>query len=211
MNTNKKNSLIRSSMLISLIIYLAGWGVGILAGLVLRSMIMPQPLGIHLRTNVSAWYYISHNLTVEAILVLSACLPFIGTGLILFGNGVFEGAVVVPIAQQYGLGSLLGGLLPHGIPETAGWVLTGTVGIILSRHLYSHLLQFFSKKSQYTHRESGELRTEPQNVFSNGRRDDSNSVQACLLIILTATLLLIIAGILEAYVSPYLALYISHL
>lgn len=210
MNANKKTGW-RSSTLVSLIIYLTGWGIGILAGLVLRPEFMLHPLAIHPRIYVSPWYYISHNLSVEGILVLGACLPFIGTGLILFGNGVFEGAVVVPIAQRYGIGFLLGGLLPHGIPETTAWVLAGTASILLSRHLYSYLLQFFAKKSQHTPREQGRARIKCQDVFPNRKKDDSSFLQVYSLIILTATLLLIVAGFLEAYVSPYLALFIGHL
>jgi uncharacterized membrane protein SpoIIM required for sporulation len=209
MNVNKKIGLKRRSMLISLIIYLTGWGVGILVGLLLRPKLMLQPLIIHPRTNVNPWYYINHNLRVEGILVLGACLPFIGTALMLFSNGVFDGSVVVPIAQQYGIGFLLGGLIPHGIPESIAWVLAGTAGILLSHYLYSHLLQFFSKKPQHIPQEEDSTELQPTSTVR--KRDDGNFLQVCSLVILTAALLLIIAGFLEADVSPYLALYIAHL
>lgn len=182
-----------TSFMLSCSLYGSGWACGLFAGKIL-SQARLQSFNGHLQTHTSAWFYISHNLGVVVILILSAALPFLGPGLVLFGNGLFQGAIGTPVILKYGLPFFLAGILPHGVFEMLAWILAGAVSFLLSQHVYTLIIQIFFPFS----REG----PPSQEIYS----PDFRTLFKQLLILSSSTgLLLCLAGCLEAYVSPCLA------
>lgn len=102
-----------------------------------------------------------------------------GTVLILFGNGVMLGAVAFDYVHAGDAKFLLGWLLPHGVIEIPAILVAGQAGLILA----SALIGWNSRQA---------------------RGDRLRSVAADVTTLAAgATLMLIWAGLVEAYVSQY--------
>ena len=119
--------------------------------------------------------------TKVAIVTLALGMTFgIGTGILLFYNGVIIGAVMVDYVLAGESVFLAGWLLPHGSVEIPAILLAGQGGLLLGRTL----------------------------LFAHGRRSMGQRLQEIRadLVVLTAGVasLLIWAGIIESFMSQYL-------
>ena len=113
-------------------LYIVSWLIGIAMTLTFAPQQVLQNLQIAPAQMHDAWYYISHNVGVEGLLLIGACTFGLGTGLVLCLNGLFDGILATAIARHYGFNVLLAGLLPHGLFEACAWVLISTCGFLLS-------------------------------------------------------------------------------
>lgn len=121
----------------------------------------------------------THN-TKVAILTLALGMTFgIGTGILLFYNGVALGAVIIDYVLAGESVFLTGWLLPHGSVEIPAILLAGQAGLLLGRTL----------------------------LFAEGRRSFGERLRAIrgdlVLLIAGVALLLIWAGIIESFMSQY--------
>lgn len=187
--------------LISLGIYLLNWVFGIFLALTFVSQTVAQQLFVHPTVKTDAWYYIGHNLEIEGILLVGALTLGVGTFLLLAINGLLAGIVATTISLHYGVGFLLVGLLPHGIPESLAWILTGTCSFMMSRHLFSSLFQ-----TRWTKNERKQISLTPSKTTIVGI---PHTWKMYGMFVGMAAILIVLSGILEAYVSPFLLLHIS--
>ncbi len=188
----------RRYFLLSSSVYLLGWFLGIALALTFVSQRAALQIFVHPSMDTSVWYYIGHNLEIEGILLVGVLTLGVGTFLLLAINGLFAGVLATTISLHYGVGFLLVGLLPHGIPESLAWILTGTCSFMMSRHLFSTLFQVNRKPVQNSLSFS--------KVIGTGR---SCTWQTYGAFVGVSALLIVLAGILEAYVSPFLLLHLS--
>lgn len=78
---------------------------------------------------------ISHNIQVSLFILLLGVTLGVGTGLLLFSNGVMIGAVAGRYIQQ-GFGAFVAAwLLPHGAFEIPSVLIAGQAGFLLARTL----------------------------------------------------------------------------
>ncbi len=82
----------------------------------------------------AAWY-ITHNTRVSLFTLASGATWGIGTILLLFSNGLLLGAVVMDYLLAGEFGFLTGWLLPHGSVEIPAILLAGQAGLILAEAL----------------------------------------------------------------------------
>ena len=184
-------------------LYTVSWLIGIAMTLTFAPQQVLQNLQIAPGQMHDAWYYISHNVGVEGLLLIGACTFGLGTGLVLCLNGLFDGILATAIARHYGFNVLLAGLLPHGLFEACAWILISTCGFLLSsrfKHIISTLWNNRSiDTSAYTTNAS--VGTPPT---INSTRSILSIRNVYFRLIIASTLLLVLAGIIEAYVSPML-------
>lgn len=124
-------------------------------------------------------YLMTHNTRVS-ILVLAMGLTFgVGTVMLLFYNGIILGAVVMDYVLAGESVFLAGWLLPHGSIEIPAILMAGQAGLVLARAMigWSRPQSFKTRLRQVT----GDLVT----------------------LIFGVALLLIWAGIIEAFLSQY--------
>jgi uncharacterized membrane protein SpoIIM required for sporulation len=124
-------------------------------------------------------YLMTHN-TKVAIFTLALGMTFgIGTGILLFYNGVIIGAVMMDYVLAGESVFLAGWLLPHGSVEIPAILLAGQGGLLLGRTL----------------------------LFARGRKSMGQRLQEIRadLVVLTSGVaaLLIWAGIIESFMSQY--------
>lgn len=143
------------------------WLFGIMVTLRLAPQQTIQQLLIAPGQTHDAWYYISHNIGVEGVLLLGACTFGIGTGLILCINGLLDGILATAIARHYGLGVLLAGLLPHGFFEACAWILISTCGFLLSGHFKRIISSLWHNKSIITSEQETNMLVETQTKTTN--------------------------------------------
>ena len=146
----------RGSLVTSVLLTLAGCiaGMGLLASEpAVKEYILPFPhllqspsdrvakeetmeRGAELDTNaIFSATLMTHNTRV-AILLLALGMTFgIGTGILLFYNGVILGAVGYDYIQDGQMEFLFAWLLPHGSVEIPAIILAGQAGLILARAL----------------------------------------------------------------------------
>ncbi len=199
--SKSQRNRLRSSLLVASGTYILGWMLGLFIALTLVSRSIAQQLVVHPQLHVSPWYYIGHNLSVEVVLLLGALTLGIGTCLLLFGNGLLSGIVVGVVGEHYGFTFILIGLLPHGIPESGAWILAGTGSILLTREFFSLLSHLFWHDKTSTL--DVQVSTSGVVRYQRWKLQCGTSIVA-----LTgfAMLLLITAGVMEAYISPRLLL-----
>ena len=124
----------------------------------------------------SPLYYIDHNLR-SAMYLASGILSFSLTTIwYLFINGCFLGVTFAGISSIHSYGFALGSILTHGIFEIPAITLIGAVGLYPLYFIYSIL------KNQKVH-----FMVHIKNLIS---------------MIMFSLILFVIAGILEAYISP---------
>jgi uncharacterized membrane protein SpoIIM required for sporulation len=194
--------LLRKNCLLSLAVYLGSWMIGIALALKFIPQQMIAHIDIH-PTQQDAWLYISHNLELELLFLAGALTLGVAPVLLLVWNGCLDGILATAVARHYGLQVVLVGLLPHGIPEALAWILLGTCSLLLSRYLRT--LFFPGKKTPAV------MESEPiaHDASLTGWRAiwhrlpwQLTNVYSCFII--GSALLIILAGILEATVSPWL-------
>lgn len=86
------------------------------------------------KTYFSAWL-MTHNTKVSILTMALGITYGIGTGLLLFYNGIMLGAVSVDYVSAGQLRFLLGWLLPHGVIEIPAILIAGQAGLVLARAL----------------------------------------------------------------------------
>ena len=173
-------------------LYGVSWLLGIIITLTFAPRQVIQQLLINPSQAQDAWYYISHNIGVESVLLLGAFTFGVGTGLILCMNGLLDGILATAIARHYGLSVLLAGLLPHGLFEACAWILISTCSFLLSNRFKHIISSLWNNKGINT----------PDKI--KGTISIKNLKDIYFSLIITSTLLLVLAGIIEAYVSPML-------
>jgi uncharacterized membrane protein SpoIIM required for sporulation len=191
----------RRSFCLACTLYGASWLFGILITAKFAPPAVLHNLQISPVTTYSAWSYISHNVGVEGVLLLGACTFGIGTGLVLCLNGLFDGMIVTAIAQHYGIGVVLVGLLPHGLLETSAWILVSTCGFLLSGRFKHIIFSLWNTKSTGTSEQTIDVPADTQNA-THATLKVKFSKDAYLYAIIISTLMLILAGTIEAYISP---------
>jgi len=172
-------------------IYVIGWFVGCGIALVFVPAKLVQHVAVHPSLQESAWYYIEHNLHIELLFLLGALTFDIGTFCLLAFNSLTVGIFATTIALRYGLGFLLKGLLPHGIPESLAWILIAMCSFCMGKHL----------RSCFFKNERNRLKAQ---VHPCSSRKTINAGKVYALLLISATLLIVLAGFLEAYISPWL-------
>src|SRR5262249_17267425 len=144
----------------------------------------------------------SHNLELELLFLVGALTLGVGPVLLLVWNGCLDGILATAVALHYGLPLVLVGLLPHGIPEGLAWILLGTCSLLLSRRLRAI---FFPGKKREPIEEASVQSDAPVSrwrAFWQRLPWPVSTVYSFLIII--SALLIILAGILESSVSPWL-------
>jgi uncharacterized membrane protein SpoIIM required for sporulation len=193
----------RRSFYLACILYGVSWLFGIMATVKFAPQSVLHNLQIAPVMTYSAWYYISHNVGVEVLLLLGACTFGVGTGLVLCLNGVFDGIIVTAIARHYGLGVLLAGLLPHGLFEASAWILISTCGFLLSGRFKRIISSLWNNSNRDTSENAANRSLETPAKTKSARSSNKIS-EVYFALIITSTLLLMLAGTIEAYVSPML-------
>ncbi|NIO09951.1 MAG: stage II sporulation protein M, partial [Deltaproteobacteria bacterium] len=84
---------------------------------------------------VFSTYLMTHNTKVSIFLLALGMTWGIGTVIVLFGNGVMLGAVVLDYILAGETKFLVGWLLPHGVVELPACLLAGQAGLILANAL----------------------------------------------------------------------------
>jgi uncharacterized membrane protein SpoIIM required for sporulation len=195
----------RRSFYLACVLYGISWLLGIIITIKFAPQQTLQQLLIVPSQTHNAWYYISHNIGVEGLLLCGACTLGIGTGLVLCVNGLLDGILSTAIALHYGLGVLLAGLLPHGIFEACAWILISACGFLLSNRFKSVVASLWSSKN--TVKSADEVVVIHAETTSMPQTNHIRDVYFALII--TSTLLLVLAGIIEAYISPMLILIVK--
>jgi uncharacterized membrane protein SpoIIM required for sporulation len=150
-----------------------------------------QKLSVHPNMQSDAWSYISHNLGIEVTILAGMLTLGVGTFIILVLNGLLTGIFATTISLHYGTYFLLAGLLPHGIPEALAWIIAGACSFLMSKHF-----RLFVFRKKVTDGEATIQMKSP--IFP------SVIWKIYGLLTIVATSLIIVAGFLEAYVSPLL-------
>jgi uncharacterized membrane protein SpoIIM required for sporulation len=100
-----------------------------------RERQIPTPTG---DPNVAAYfsgYLMTHNIRVSLFALFLGITAGIGTGLVLFFNGLLLGAVAAQYAA-YGAGTFAAGwLLPHGSFEIPSILIAGQAGFLIAEYL----------------------------------------------------------------------------
>ncbi|EFH84404.1 stage II sporulation protein M [Ktedonobacter racemifer] len=144
---------------------------------------------VHLSLHENVWEYIGHNLQIELLFLLGAVTFDVGTLFLLIFNGVTGSIFATAIALHYGVGFLLRGLLPHGVPETLAWLFIATCSFFMGSRLRAY---FFQRKEEST------------TAKEQAGKGVHNSAAIYIFLLFMATLLILLVGFLEAYVSPHL-------
>jgi uncharacterized membrane protein SpoIIM required for sporulation len=126
-----------------------------------------------------AGYLMTHNTQVTLFALALGMTWGVGTMILLFGNGVLLGAVVVDYVSAGETPFLLGWLLPHGIIEIPAIIVGAQAGLVLARAMLG--------------REGGR----PLGERLRSVADDVATLAA------GAGLMLIWAGTMESYLSQY--------
>lgn len=79
-----------------------------------------------------AAFYITHNTKVSIVTMAAGVTWGIGTILLLLGNGIMMGAIVVDYVAAGETEFLVGWLLPHGSVEIPAILLAGQAGLVLA-------------------------------------------------------------------------------
>jgi stage II sporulation protein M len=117
------------------------------------------------------------NLLVALIAVLSGIIFGFVPILIVFVNGLILGVVSYIFIVQFNIAVLLAGLLPHGIIEIPAIILSTASGLMIWRSFYRYVL-----------------------YDENKLKDDF--ISAIKFFLLAITPMLIIAALIEAFVTP---------
>lgn len=193
--------VIRRNGLLALGVYIGSWILGIVLALKFIPADVIQHVDIHPQQQ-SAWLYISHNLELELLFLVGALTLGLAPLLLLFWNGCLEGIIAAAVAEHYGVRLVLVSLLPHGIPEALAWILIGTCSLLLSRHL--RRLFFAGKKQQSASPPAEKAAMEHLRWIPGLERLPWQISNIYSMLIIISALLIIVAGILEATVSPWL-------
>jgi uncharacterized membrane protein SpoIIM required for sporulation len=133
----------------------------------------------------------THN-TKVAVLTFSLGVSWgIGTILVLFYNGVILGAVCFDYALAGQTKFLLGWLLPHGVVEIPAILIAGQAGLLLGHALLGG------------QRSSSGLATQARVAHQTVRSRLRAVAPDVVTLILGAGLLLVWAGVVEAFLSQY--------
>jgi uncharacterized membrane protein SpoIIM required for sporulation len=124
-------------------------------------------------------FYIKNNTSVSFMTMASGALWGVGTLILLFSNGVMLGAVATDYVLAGQAGFLAGWLLPHGALEIPAILLAGQAGFLLAGAVIGWGLKI--PLGDRMRRISGDLVT----------------------IIMGVVIMLVWAGIVEAYLSQY--------
>src|SRR5690606_12740513 len=82
----------------------------------------------------ATWLF-THNIQVSFLAFALGITAGVGTGVVLFFNGVFLGGLAQVYAARGLAGWFWAWILPHGIPELTAIFLAGAAGLILGRGL----------------------------------------------------------------------------
>lgn len=179
------------SFLISSCVYILSWLLGSFLALKFLPPTVVQKFSVHPNMQADAWYYISHNLGIEATILAGMLTLGVGTFIVLVLNGLLTGIFATTISLHYGTYFLLAGLLPHGIPEALAWIIAGACSFMMSKHFR---LFVFRKN----------VPDEKATILPKSSLFPSEMWKIYALLTIVATSLVILAGFLEAYVSPFL-------
>ena len=126
-----------------------------------------------------AGFLMTHNAQVTVLALALGMTWGVGTIILLFGNGVMIGAIAVDYMLSGETTFLLGWLLPHGVVEIPAILIGAQAGLVLARAVLG--------------REDGQ----PLGSRLRSVADDVATLAA------GAALMLVWAGIIEAYLSQY--------
>jgi uncharacterized membrane protein SpoIIM required for sporulation len=161
----------------AVLIYALGLGAGGLVGLSGAPPLATPIIDPRLATTAAT--YSSHNLLLALLLVAGGASFGIVTGILLFTNGLSLGVTAVVLAQHQGALVLLG-LLPHGAFELPALILAGITGMLIGQGLYAW--------------------------WRRGPGGGAPIARACWRLGSLALALLVLASVVEAFLSPLLLL-----
>jgi uncharacterized membrane protein SpoIIM required for sporulation len=195
-----ERQLLRRNCFLALGFYLGSWLLGTILTLRFLPPSVIAQVDIH-PTQQNAWFYISHNLQLELLFLAGALTMGAAPVLLLVWNGCLDGILATAVALHYGLPMVLASLLPHGIPEALAWVLIGTCSLLLGRRLRKI---FFPGKQQAQEPDPEPDATTLPRWRAAWARLPWPISNIYGFLIIASMLLIILAGILEASVSPWL-------
>jgi uncharacterized membrane protein SpoIIM required for sporulation len=83
-----------------------------------------------------ASFLMAHNISVTLVAFALGITLGIGTGWLMFYNGVMTGAIAAVFYEGSALRALATGILPHGVLEIPAMLIGGTAGFVLAQGLW---------------------------------------------------------------------------
>lgn len=164
----------------SIVIFLIGHTIGYFGCGHLHAKGAEADLFLSLPAHRTALDFIVNNIKVTFIMILSGILTCgAATVFLLFINGIIMGESIGVALEKMPAGEVLFRVLPHGIFEVPAMLLAGTVGFISLRIIIAFLRE---RKIDYK-----------SELLNTGQ------------LVIAMILLLLVAGIVEAYITPVLA------